>query len=134
MPRMKELKKEFLKGVYLDSKCRIIKHENISVGSLNTNIVQPRDIFKTAILEDAAAIVLVHNHPSGDPTPSHDDVDLTLKIKEMGKLGFWGAIIPEEYGGTDSGYLCSVLITEAISKVSPAYNCAIWQAGCYNLD
>ncbi len=86
MPRMRGLKKEFLKGVYLDSKCRIIKHENISVGGLNTNIIQPREAFKTAILEDAAAIILVHNHPSGDPTPSSDDINLTVKLKEMGKL------------------------------------------------
>jgi len=86
MPRMRDLKKELLKGVYVDSKCKIIKHETISVGGLNTNIIHPREVFKTAILEDAAAVILVHNHPSGDPTPSSDDVELTRKLKEIGKL------------------------------------------------
>jgi len=86
MPRMRDLKKEFLKGVFLDSKCSIIKYETISVGGLNTNIIHPGEVFKTAILEDAVAVVLVHNHPSGDPTPSSDDVKLTVKLKKLGKL------------------------------------------------
>ena len=86
MSRMQDLRKEFLKGVYLDSKCKIIKYETISVGGLNTNIIHPRDVFKTAILEDAVGIILVHNHPSGDPTPSSDDIKLTVKLKETGKL------------------------------------------------
>jgi DNA repair protein RadC len=86
MPSMRYLKRELLKGVYVDSKCKIIKHETIAVGGLNTNIIHPREVFKTAILEDAAAIILVHNHPSGDSIPSPDDINLTKKLKQIGKL------------------------------------------------
>jgi DNA repair protein RadC len=86
MLRMRDLKKEILKGVYLDSKCNVIKYETIAVGGLNTNTVNPGEVFKTAILEDAAAIILTHNHPSGDTTPSSDDIRLTRKLKQLGKL------------------------------------------------
>jgi DNA repair protein RadC len=86
MPSMRHLKKELLKGVYVDSKCKIIKYETIAAGGLNTNIIHPREVFKTAILEDAAAIILVHNHPSGDSIPSPDDINLTKKLKQIGKL------------------------------------------------
>jgi len=86
MLRLQNLKKEFLMGVYLDSKSRIIKYETISVGGLNTNTVHPREVFRTAISEAAAAVILVHNHPSGDPTPSKEDIKLTTKLMEAGDI------------------------------------------------
>lgn len=58
----------------------------VSVGSLNSSIVHPREIFKAAILSNSASIILYHNHPSGDPTPSEDDIRATARILECGKL------------------------------------------------
>ncbi len=86
MPELQYLKKENLKGVYLDSKNRMIWDETISIGSLNANIVHPREVFKVALEKSASAIIMVHNHPSGDPTPSSDDLELTKRMIEAGKL------------------------------------------------
>ncbi|MBA3044273.1 JAB domain-containing protein, partial [archaeon] len=86
MPEMQYLKKEYFKCLYLDSKNRIIKNDTISVGSLNANIVHPREVFKAAISESAASVILVHNHPSGDPKPSRDDVEITKRLMETGEV------------------------------------------------
>jgi DNA repair protein RadC len=86
VPRMRNLRKEFLRGIYLDSKRRIIGNEIISVGGLNTNSTHPREVFGPALRESAAALVLVHNHPSGDPAPSKDDLKVTRKLSEAGRL------------------------------------------------
>ena len=58
----------------------------VSVGSLNKAIVHPREVFKTAILSNAASIMAFHNHPSGDPNPSKEDINITLRLKECGKI------------------------------------------------
>jgi DNA repair protein RadC len=60
--------------------------DEVSVGSLNQSIVHPRELFKTALLSSAAAIILVHNHPSGDPTPSREDIEITRRLKEAGEI------------------------------------------------
>lgn len=86
IPRMMGIKKEQLVGIYLDSRKRIIKEETIFSGSLNETIVNPREIFALAINEGAAAIILVHNHPSGDLKPSAEDIRMTKGIIEAGKL------------------------------------------------
>jgi DNA repair protein RadC len=86
MPGMRNLEKEVLRGVYLDSKKHIIKDEIISVGGLNTNSTHPREVFGPALRESAAAVILVHNHPSGDPAPSGDDVGVTKKLGEAGRV------------------------------------------------
>ena len=86
MSELRYLKKEIFKGVYLDTKNRVIADETVSMGSLNTNIVHPREVFKKAIEESAASIILVHNHPSGDPTPSSEDIELTKRMLEAGNL------------------------------------------------
>lgn len=86
MPELRYLKKENLKGVYLDGKNRMIWDETISIGSLNASIVHPREVFKVALEKSAASLILVHNHPSGDPTPSSDDIELTKRMVEAGKL------------------------------------------------
>ncbi len=83
---LKEKKKEHLYILMLDSKNRIIKEELISVGSLDSSLVHPRELFKVAIKESAFAIMLVHNHPSGDPEPSEEDIKMTKQIIEAGKI------------------------------------------------
>ena len=60
--------------------------ETVSVGSLNSSIVHPREVFKNPLKRSAAALVLVHNHPSGDPAPSREDLDVTKRLVEAGKI------------------------------------------------
>ena len=70
----------------LDTKNKIIGVFTISTGSLNASIIHPRDVFQRALLVNAASVILVHNHPSGDPTPSPEDVKLTKKLVEAGRV------------------------------------------------
>lgn len=78
--------KEIFLALHLDSKNRILCMDRVSVGSLNASIVHPREIFKSALLSSSAAIVLAHNHPSGDATPSREDLELTARLKDCGEL------------------------------------------------
>jgi DNA repair protein RadC len=80
-----ELKEKFI-VVCLNSANRVIKHETISIGNLNSSVVHPREIFKVAIDCSSASIILIHNHPSGNPEPSHEDISITKKIVEVGKV------------------------------------------------
>lgn len=70
----------------LDSKNKLIALETISVGTINSTIVHPREVFKGAIKRSANAIILVHNHPSGDPTPSDEDIRITKRLAEAGEI------------------------------------------------
>ena len=70
----------------LDTKNRVIGVHIISVGTLNSAMVHPREIFKAAILNNAASIICFHNHPSGDPSPSSEDMDVTRRVVESGKM------------------------------------------------
>ena len=70
----------------MDTKNQPVSINVVSVGSLNSSIVHPREVFKVAILSNAASIIIFHNHPSGDPTPSREDVNVTNRLKEAGKL------------------------------------------------
>ena len=79
-PYMRDMKKEIFKAVLLDGKNKIIKDVTISEGTLTKSIVHPREIIKEAVTESAAALVLIHNHPSGEPQPSQDDIDITNRI------------------------------------------------------
>lgn len=72
--------------VLLDTKYRVIRTTVLAIGTLNTTVVQPRDVFREATLGSAAAIVVFHNHPSGDPSPSPDDVELTRRLAAAGVL------------------------------------------------
>jgi DNA repair protein RadC len=72
--------------VLLYTKYRVIRTTLVAVGTLNASVVQPRDVFREAAVGSAAAIVVFHNHPSGDPTPSQDDVDLTRRLAAAGTL------------------------------------------------
>jgi DNA repair protein RadC len=78
--------KESFCTVHLDGKNRIVCLEIVSVGTLNQAIVTARDTFKTALLSNAAALILVHNHPTGDPTPSAEDLEVTRRLREAGEL------------------------------------------------
>jgi|SRR3989344_2625745 len=86
MEKMKDLKKEHLIAVFLDSKNKIIKDEVISIGTLDSSLVHPREVFKEAIKNSASAIILVHNHPSGDCEASLEDKRITEIMKESGEL------------------------------------------------
>jgi DNA repair protein RadC len=83
---LKFFDKEHFVCLYLNTKCKIIGRETISVGSLNSAIVHPREVFKAAIRQGAASLIFAHNHPSGDPTPSHEDVQVTNRLVECGAL------------------------------------------------
>jgi len=78
--------KEMLVVLLLDTRHNVIAHNLVSLGSLNESIAQPREIFRPAIVGAAYALVLMHNHPSGDPSPSEADRRLTRKIAEAGTL------------------------------------------------
>lgn len=85
-PQLKDKKKEHFIALLLDSRCHLIKSETISVGSLNASLVHPREAFKLAITASAASVIFVHNHPSGDPEPSKDDIKLTKRLIETGEI------------------------------------------------
>lgn len=86
MEEMRYLKKEYFKIAILDTKNQIISIENISIGNLNASIVHPREVFNIAIKKSANSIILVHNHPSGDPTPSTEDINITHRLLEVGEI------------------------------------------------
>jgi DNA repair protein RadC len=83
---MRDLPKEHLRGLYLDSHYQIIHDELISVGSLTSNIIHPREVFRPALEYSASAVILAHNHPSGVPKASDADVAITRQIIEAGKI------------------------------------------------
>ncbi len=85
-PRMKDLKKETFRCALLDAKNKIIRDEVVSIGSLTSSIVHPRDTFKAAIRESAAAVIFIHNHPSGDTKPSQEDILLTRRLVQAGEI------------------------------------------------
>ncbi len=80
-----ETKEHFI-TLHLDGKNRVVCLDRVSVGSLNQSIVHPREVFKSACMSGAAAILLIHNHPTGDPTPSNEDIAITNRLKEGGDL------------------------------------------------
>ncbi len=85
-PRLRDLKKEVFQCVLLDTKNRVIREDSVSMGSLSASIVHPRETFRTAIRESAAAVIFVHNHPSGDTRPSTEDIHLTKRLVQAGEL------------------------------------------------
>lgn len=86
MGEMQNLNKEVLKLILLNTKNVVLKVLEVSVGSLNSSIVHPREVFCEAISEHSASIIICHNHPSGDPTPSKEDINITKRLMEGGKL------------------------------------------------
>jgi DNA repair protein RadC len=85
-PRLQHLRKEVFKVVLLNTKHQMLKDVTVSEGSLSASLVHPREAFLPAIKESAAAVIFLHNHPSGDPTPSTEDKELTLRLAEVGQL------------------------------------------------
>ena len=85
-PELSFLKREHFVGLYLDSRNCLLKKETVSIGGLNTSIIHPREIFKIAIQESANSVIIVHNHPSGNPKPSRDDIRITKKLVEAGNI------------------------------------------------
>ena len=80
------LEKEYFYSLILNARNQLMGIDLVSVGSLNASLVHPREVFKPAILLSAAAIICSHNHPSGDSTPSRDDIDLTRRLGEAGEI------------------------------------------------
>ncbi|HCF49795.1 MAG TPA: hypothetical protein DER60_05910 [Syntrophomonas sp.] len=86
MEDMRYLDREHFKVIYLDRKGGIIVTEDISVGGLHSSMAHPREVFKNAVKRSAASIILVHNHPSGDPHPSNEDMETTRRLVEAGQI------------------------------------------------
>jgi DNA repair protein RadC len=84
--RLADERHEHFYAVLLDNKHRKLKDIRISQGSLTASIVHPRDVYLPVIRESAAAVIFVHNHPSGDPTPSADDLEITRRLRQVGEL------------------------------------------------
>lgn len=86
MPEMRYLEREHFKVLVLNVKNRLIKAIDISVGSLSSSIVHPREVFKVAVRLSGASVIVAHNHPSGDPTPSMEDILLTRRLAKAGEI------------------------------------------------
>ena len=84
--KLRKEQREHFVVLLLNARHEVISSETVSIGSLNASIVHPREVFKPAILASAASVVLVHNHPSGDPEPSEEDLSITRRLVEVGEL------------------------------------------------
>ena len=84
--RIQDKAKEHFKLIVLNTRNKIIGISNISMGTLNTSLVHPREVFKNAIMHNASSVVLAHNHPSGDTEPSENDLTITRRLVEAGKI------------------------------------------------
>ena len=86
MEDLRYLKQETFRILLLNAKGGVISIDTISAGELTSTLVHPREVFRPAVKKSAAAVVLVHNHPSGDPQPSQEDVEVTFRLQECGRL------------------------------------------------
>jgi len=86
MPRFRFEQKEHFAVMLLNTKNHILGLTDVSVGSLSASIVHPREVFQTALRYAAAAMILIHNHPSGDPSPSREDINVTQRLVKAGKI------------------------------------------------
>lgn len=86
MNDMRFLTQEHFVCLYLNTKNQVIHKQTIFIGSLNASIVHPREVFKEALKRSAASIICLHNHPSGDPAPSREDIEVTKRLAECGKI------------------------------------------------
>ena len=86
MEKIRYYNQEHFIVLYLTTKNMVIEEKTIFIGSLNSSLVHPREIFREAVKRSAAAFICVHNHPSGDPTPSKEDIEVTKRLKECGDL------------------------------------------------
>lgn len=102
-PRLAHLTREVFHVLCLDSRHRLIADRRVAEGGLAACAIAPRDVFEPAIREAAPAILVVHNHPSGDPTPSRDDVALTRRIREAAQ--YLGISLVDHVVVADGGYV-----------------------------
>lgn len=86
MEEMRYFDREHLRAIYLDTKGGLIGWENVSIGGLASAVIHPREVFKPAVKRSAASVILVHNHPSGDPAPSSNDIEISKRIAEAGNM------------------------------------------------
>ena len=86
MEDLRYIKKEHFKSVLVNAKGEIISIEDVSIGELSSTVVHPREVFNMAIRKSAAAVIFVHNHPSGDPSPSQEDIRTTQRLIESGRI------------------------------------------------
>ncbi|PAQ16349.1 hypothetical protein CD798_01770 [Bacillaceae bacterium SAOS 7] len=86
MEEMRFLSQEHFVCLYLNTKNQVLHKQTLFIGSLNASIVHPREVFKEAFRRSAASVICIHNHPSGDPAPSREDVEVTKRLVECGKL------------------------------------------------
>ena len=86
MEEMRFLSQEHFITLYLNTKNQVLHKQTIFIGSLNASIVHPREVYKEAFRRSAASIICLHNHPSGDPTPSREDIEVTKRLVECGKI------------------------------------------------
>lgn len=84
--RLTSAKREHFVVLLLNARHEVEAVETVSIGSLNASIVHPREVFRSAVIESAASILLAHNHPSGDPEPSEEDLSITRRLVEVGEL------------------------------------------------
>jgi len=85
-PLFRDLKQEVFKVLLLDSANHLLRDVKVSEGILNSSLVHPREVFRQAIIEPAASVILLHNHPSGNPEPSSEDLQITRQLVEAGKI------------------------------------------------
>ena len=85
-PKLRSEKQEKFLALLLDAKNRVLRVAEISTGGLTGSAVKPRDVFRPALTEAASAVIFIHNHPSGDPTPSRDDLTVTRRLVQAGEL------------------------------------------------
>lgn len=86
MNDMRFLSQEHFVCLYLNTKNQVIHKQTVFIGSLNASIVHPREVFREALKRSAASVIAVHNHPSGDPAPSREDIEVTKRLVECGKI------------------------------------------------
>ncbi len=83
---MRSLPKEHLRGIYLNAHHKVVHDETISIGTINSSLIHPREVFRPAVEYGAVAVILVHNHPSGEVVPSQADIDVTKQLVEAGRI------------------------------------------------
>ncbi len=104
-PRLRDATQERFHVILLDGRHRVMRDELVSQGTLTASLMHPREVFRPALREAAAAVILVHNHPSGDPTPSQEDRDVTARLERAGEI--IGVRVLDHVVVAESGY-CSL--------------------------
>ena len=86
MPEIRDLPQERFKAIYLNSRNEVLKTRTITIGSLDSSLITPRDLFREGISSNCASVVVAHNHPSGDPSPSKEDIDVSKRLIQAGQM------------------------------------------------